>query len=169
MRSGRHSRLDAAALCRPRRTAPQSTASPFRRENSSPPATLLVGGRRRRRKRRRAEGGLRATSAVVRRQGGHVARPGRRRCDERRRDGVVQARRAPLHRRSLRRPERRPSITDTQLTRPVTGQLEDTPTRGLPTRELDISRTGQVADWKTHGLARCHQKNENKLSMQSRR
>jgi len=28
----------------------------------------------------------------------------------------------------------------------VTGQLADTPTRGLPTRGLDISRTGQLAD-----------------------
>jgi len=30
----------------------------------------------------------------------------------------------------------------------VTGQLADTPTRGL-----DISRTGQLADWTTRGLA----------------
>ena len=29
----------------------------------------------------------------------------------------------------------------------VTGQLADTPTRGLPTRGLDISRTGQLAVW----------------------
>jgi len=28
----------------------------------------------------------------------------------------------------------------------VTGQLVDTPTRGLPTRGLDKSRTGQLAD-----------------------
>ena len=28
----------------------------------------------------------------------------------------------------------------------VTGQLADKPTRGLPTRGLDISRTGQLAD-----------------------
>jgi len=28
----------------------------------------------------------------------------------------------------------------------VTGQLADTPTRGLQTRGLDISRTGQLAD-----------------------
>jgi len=28
----------------------------------------------------------------------------------------------------------------------VTGQLADTPIRGLPTRGLDISRTGQLAD-----------------------
>ena len=28
----------------------------------------------------------------------------------------------------------------------VTGQLVDTPTRGLPTRGLDDSRTGQLAD-----------------------
>ena len=28
----------------------------------------------------------------------------------------------------------------------VTGQLADTPTRGLPKRGLDISRTGQLAD-----------------------
>jgi len=35
----------------------------------------------------------------------------------------------------------------------VTGQLADTPTRGLPTRGLDISRTGQLADWTTRGLA----------------
>jgi len=31
-------------------------------------------------------------------------------------------------------------------TRTVTGQLADTPTRGLPTRGLDISRTGQLVD-----------------------
>jgi len=35
----------------------------------------------------------------------------------------------------------------------VTGQLTDTPTRGLPTRRLDISRTGQLADWTTRDLA----------------
>jgi len=35
----------------------------------------------------------------------------------------------------------------------VTGQLADTPTPGLPTRRLDISRTGQLADWTTRGLA----------------
>jgi len=40
----------------------------------------------------------------------------------------------------------------------VTGQLADTPTRGLPTRGLDISqlvnsRTGQATDWTTRGLA----------------
>ena len=35
----------------------------------------------------------------------------------------------------------------------VTGQLADTPTRGLPTRGLDISRIGQLADWTTRGLA----------------
>jgi len=34
----------------------------------------------------------------------------------------------------------------------VTGQLADTPTRGLPTRGLDISRTGQLADWTTRAL-----------------
>jgi len=28
----------------------------------------------------------------------------------------------------------------------VTGQLADTPTRGLPTRGLDDSRTGHLAD-----------------------
>jgi len=33
----------------------------------------------------------------------------------------------------------------------LTGQLADTPTRGLPTRGLDISRTGQLADWTTLG------------------
>ena len=31
------------------------------------------------------------------------------------------------------------------LDTPVTGQLADTPTRGLPARGLDISRTGQLA------------------------
>jgi len=34
----------------------------------------------------------------------------------------------------------------------VTGQLADTPTRGLPTRGLDISRTGQLADSTTRAL-----------------
>jgi len=34
----------------------------------------------------------------------------------------------------------------------VTGQLADTPTRGLPTRGLDDSRTGHLADWSTRGL-----------------
>jgi len=40
------------------------------------------------------------------------------------------------------------------VTTAVTGQLMDTPTRGLPTRGLDISRTGQVVDWTTRG---CYQ------------
>ena len=31
----------------------------------------------------------------------------------------------------------------------VTGQLADTPTRGLPTHGLDDSRTGHLADWST--------------------
>ena len=35
----------------------------------------------------------------------------------------------------------------------VTVQLADAPTRGLPTRGLVNSRTGQVADWTTRGLA----------------
>ena len=34
----------------------------------------------------------------------------------------------------------------------ITGQLADTPTRGLPTRGLDDSRTGHLADWSTRGL-----------------
>jgi len=34
----------------------------------------------------------------------------------------------------------------------VTGQLADTPTRGLPTRGLDDSRTGHLSDWPTRGL-----------------
>ena len=34
----------------------------------------------------------------------------------------------------------------------VTGQLADTPTRGLPSREPDDSRTGHLADWSTSGL-----------------
>jgi len=34
----------------------------------------------------------------------------------------------------------------------VTGQLADTPTRGLSTRGLDISRTGQLAGWTSRGL-----------------
>jgi len=38
-----------------------------------------------------------------------------------------------IHRRTLRKPE-------------VTGQRTDTPARRLPTRGLDISRTGQLAD-----------------------
>jgi len=38
----------------------------------------------------------------------------------------------------------RSSSVDVVMT--VTGQLADTPTRGLPTRGLDISRTGQLAD-----------------------
>jgi len=36
----------------------------------------------------------------------------------------------------------------------VTGQLADTPTRGLPTPGLDVSRTGQLADWTTRGCRR---------------
>jgi len=49
----------------------------------------------------------------------------------------------------------------------VTGQLADTPTRGLPTRGLDILRTGQLADWTTRGLdksrsRRCCQKRKTK-------
>jgi len=31
----------------------------------------------------------------------------------------------------------------------VTGQLMDTPTHGLPTRGLDDSWTGHLADWST--------------------
>ena len=42
------------------------------------------------------------------------------------------------------------TTTTTATTRPVTGQLADTPTRGLPTRGLDNSRS-----------RRCRQKNEN--------
>ena len=34
----------------------------------------------------------------------------------------------------------------------VTGQLADTPTRGLPTRGLDDSRTGHLAYWRSRGL-----------------
>ena len=34
----------------------------------------------------------------------------------------------------------------------VTGQLADTPTRGLPTRGLDDSQTGQLADGTARGL-----------------
>jgi len=34
----------------------------------------------------------------------------------------------------------------------VSGQLVDTPTRGLPTRGLDDWRTGQLADYTTRGL-----------------
>jgi len=48
----------------------------------------------------------------------------------------------------------------------VTGQLADTPTRGLPTRGLVNSRTSQLADWTSRGLdnsrsRRRRQKNEN--------
>jgi len=34
----------------------------------------------------------------------------------------------------------------------VTGQIADSPTRGLPTRKLDISQTGHLEDWLTSGL-----------------
>ena len=40
-----------------------------------------------------------------------------------------------------------------RLVASVTGQLADTPTRGLPTGGLDDSRTGHLADWSTRGLA----------------
>jgi len=48
----------------------------------------------------------------------------------------------------------------------VTGQLADTPTRGLPTRGLVNSHTNLLADWTSRGLdnswsRRCRQKNEN--------
>ena len=39
-----------------------------------------------------------------------------------------------------------------QATSSVTGQLVDTPTRGLPTRGLDDSRTRHLVDWSTRGL-----------------
>ena len=39
-----------------------------------------------------------------------------------------------------------PSLLSDDMAQTVTGQLADTPTRGLPTRGLDISRTGQLAD-----------------------
>jgi len=38
------------------------------------------------------------------------------------------------------------------VTQKVTGQLTDTPTRGLPTHGLDDSRTGHLAHWSTRGL-----------------
>jgi len=45
-----------------------------------------------------------------------------------------------------------PALSSLHLATPVTGQLADTPTRGLPTRGLDISRTGQLADKTSRGL-----------------
>ena len=54
-----------------------------------------------------------------------------------------------------RRTTRQTHLGDSRLTavlgrrrrvRPVTGQLADMPTRGLPTSGLDDSRTGQLAD-----------------------
>jgi len=49
--------------------------------------------------------------------------------------------------------------------RMITGQLADSPTRGLPTRGLDISRTSQLGDWRSRGLdnsrSREWPKNEN--------
>jgi len=47
-----------------------------------------------------------------------------------------------------------PLTTFRQIPMPimVTGQLADTPTLGLPTRELDDLRTGHLADWSTRGL-----------------
>jgi len=41
-------------------------------------------------------------------------------------------------------------------TRTVTGQHAETPTRGLPIRGLDNSRTGHLADWSTRGLDNSH-------------
>jgi len=38
------------------------------------------------------------------------------------------------------------SMPDGGVNDPITGQLTDTPTRGLPTRGLDVSRTGHLAD-----------------------
>ena len=54
------------------------------------------------------------------------------------------------------------SMPQVPRVRLVTGQLADTPTRGLPTRGLDISRTGQLADSQMPPK-------ERKLSTQSRR
>jgi len=60
----------------------------------------------------------------------------------------------------------------------VTGQLADTPTRGLPNRRLDISWTGHLADWSTHALVNSRTgqlavsqmpPKERKLSTQSHR
>ena len=45
----------------------------------------------------------------------------------------------------------------------VTGQLAHTPTCGLPTHRLDISRTGQLADWTTRGLADAAKRTKTKL------
>jgi len=47
------------------------------------------------------------------------------------------------------------SVRWSNLLSTVTGQLADTPTRGLPTRGLDDSRPGQVADCTTRG---CHRR-----------
>ena len=43
---------------------------------------------------------------------------------------------------------------DSRIAVVVTGQLVDTPTRGLPTRGLDDSRTGHLADWSTRVLGK---------------
>ena len=43
----------------------------------------------------------------------------------------------------------RHATADNAVHQSLKGQLADTPTRGLPTRGLDNSRTGQVADWTT--------------------
>ena len=46
-----------------------------------------------------------------------------------------------------RRVEMRSASVLATVDHTVTGQLADTPTRGLPTRGLDDSRTGHLADW----------------------
>jgi len=51
------------------------------------------------------------------------------------------------------RVERTPLERTVAVRSTVTGQLANTPTCRLPTRGLDISWTGQLADWTTRGLA----------------
>ena len=57
--------------------------------------------------------------------------------------------------------------TYTMMRYTVTGQLADTPTRGLPTGGLDISRTGQLADWTTRSLADAAKRTKTKHAKSS--
>ena len=59
----------------------------------------------------------------------------------------------PVAEKQVKEVDKSDSLANDEVHNLVTGQLADTPTRGLPTRGLDDSRTGRLADWTSRGLA----------------